>query len=80
MVNQAARKQLYIRIEVRHNKIKVNLLLADDTLFHCKVNNQIILAIKIMLKCFEMTLGVWNSITHAFSEILNCNTMEVPVK
>jgi len=94
MVNQAARTQLYTGIEVGYNKIKVNLLqFVDDTLFLCEVNNDDILAIKSMLRCFEMAsglrvnfhkskvgvLGVHNSVTQAFSEILNCNTTEVPL-
>lgn len=58
MVNQVTRIQTYTVIELRNNKIKVNLLqFADDTLFLCEMNNQNILALKSMLRCFEMVSG-----------------------
>jgi len=76
MVNQVAWLQAYTRIEIWDNKIKVNLLqFGNDTLFLCEVNNQNILAIKSMLKCFEMDLGL--CLTKVFANILNYYIIEV---
>lgn len=46
-------------VEVGEKNIKVNMLhFANDTLFFCKDSTQNIMALKAMLCCFELALGL----------------------
>jgi len=93
LVNQAARKNLFSNLKVGENEVEVNLLqFVDDTLFLCELNIQNILTIKVMLRCFEIGFGLrvnfhkskigavgvdMNSLD-LFSEVLQCNIMNIP--
>jgi len=59
LVRNSITKQVYKGLKVGKNNVGVNLLqFADDTLFVCEANLQNIMAIKSILRCFEIGLGL----------------------
>jgi len=46
-------------LTVGNKFVKMNMLqYVDDTLFFCKANPQSVFAIKVMLNCYELALGL----------------------
>jgi len=59
LVREAKRASLFSGMEVDTKRLQVNLLqFADDTLFFCKPSHQNVLAVKAILRSFELVLGL----------------------
>ena len=95
IVRQANKKQLLEGISVGTKQIKVNMLqFADNTLFFCKPGVKNIVAIKSILRCYEIAsglkvnfhkselggIGIAEDELKRSSIILNCGVIKVPFK
>jgi len=59
LVREATRIGVLEGVRVGQKGVEVSLLqFADDTLFLCQPKYQSILAIKVILRCFEVVLGL----------------------
>ena len=86
-------KNLINSLEIKRNKVKVNMLqYADDALFFCEANCKSVFNTKVALNCFELSfglqvnfmksrlggLGVDQLTIQRFATILNCEVMVTP--
>ena len=93
LVRQAIKKDLYNGIKVGYNDTNVGLLqFADDTLFLCEAKAQNAQTLKVILRSFELALGLRvnfsktkfgglgldASLLKVFSNTQNCKHMDVP--
>jgi len=95
LVREASRIGVLERVKVGHSCVDVKFLQFEyDTLFFCQPNFQSIMALKMVLCCFEITfglkinfhksyvgtLGVNDMDKLLFSNCLNCDRMDMPFK
>lgn len=93
MMRQARRLNLYKGFKVGREGVEVSLLqFADDTLFICEPSTQNVLAMKSMLRCFELMSGlkvnffksklagvsVAEDVLLRYANLLHCKTTEIP--
>jgi len=95
LVREAKKANLLKSVEMDIHRVQVDLLqFADDTLFFCKPSYHKVLAIKAILRSFEMvsglrvnfhksvvgSLGISQLDKLVYSKCLNCRQMELPFK
>jgi len=93
MVRQTSKNQLFQRVRIGNNRVKVSLSqFANDTFFPCEPSINNILAIKSMLRSFELTsgfrinfhkskiggVGIQEEIIYTYAKTLNCSQMKIP--
>ena len=95
LVREAKRVNAFSGVVVGNGSVKVDLLqFTDDTLFFCEPSYQNVLAVKAILRSFELVLrlrvNVHKSVVRAvgipqldkcvYSKCLNCRQMDLPFK
>jgi len=95
LVREAKKGNLFSGWEVGRERVQVDLLqFADDTIFFCKLSYDNVLAIKAILRIFELVsghrinfhkskvglVGISHLDRFIYSKCLNCCLMEIPFK